>query len=101
MKKHRTKDLEWFIFYKGRDNMIVDSNSYLTWAFLGCLLFGSANFLAGVLSAKLGLAGAYPFFMGSMMCWLFYHITLIIKAYMSHGHPWRLQFSAYYSTTLK
>jgi hypothetical protein len=79
----------------------VKSNSYLFYAFLGCIFFGVSNFISGELGGRLGVPGGYPFFIGNIICWIVYHLVIAISALKSKGHLWSQNESMYYDSNTK
>jgi hypothetical protein len=63
---------------------------------MACFFFGTSNFLSGHLSAKLGVAGGYPFFIGNLFSWLLYHTVIGIQNKKDSGEFWSKDTSTYF-----
>ncbi|CDW80993.1 UNKNOWN [Stylonychia lemnae] len=72
------------------------TNAYLKWTFMACFFFGTSNFLTGHLSAKLGVEGGYPFFIGNLFSWMMYHLYIGIENYKTFDSFWNKETSTYY-----
>jgi hypothetical protein len=73
-KLEQSREVENSFMQMDDDDLQIKSNIYLLYAVLGCICFGSCTFLQGDLGGRLGIAGAYPFFIGNFICWGVYHI---------------------------
>jgi hypothetical protein len=78
------------------ENLKVESNEYVIYAFIGCVLFGTSNFITGHLSGKLGVPGGYPSFIGNFLCWFLYHLCDSIYTKKMRGYFWNKHDSLYW-----
>lgn len=72
------------------------TNAYLKWSFLTCFLMGTSNFITGELSGRLGTIGCYPFFIGNILCWFFYHLYTAYQEHKIYGEYWSKETSIYF-----
>lgn len=52
--------------------------------------------MTGHLSAKLGTAGGYPFFIGNLLAWMIYHIVIGIQNMKMTDDFWNKETSTYF-----